>query len=813
MTALGKLFRTTTFKLTLVYLTVFALFAAFLLGYFALNTRRLITEQITDTVNAEITGLSEQYRQGGIRRLVIVVDARARRPGSSLYIVTNFAGEALAGNVTALAPGVLDSPGWAETSYRRLDEAENPEHERPEHLALVRVFQLPGGFRLLVGRDLEERERLYHIVLAAGRWSVAIVIVLGLAGGLFVTRRVLRRVDAMTETTRTIMAGDLGGRLPVAGTGDELDRLADNLNVMLERIEALMHGLKEVSDNIAHDLKTPLTRLRNRSEEALRTAASEAEYRAALEATIEESEGLIRTFNALLMIARAESGAARDDMSEFDAAEIARDIGELYEPLAEEKGIALTVEAEAPAKVKGNRELVSQALANLVDNAIKYTVPRDAAVNGATLEIVVRALNDGDRILLTVADSGPGIPEADRMRAVERFVRLEQSRRNRARGWSEPCLGGGAAAWRRTDACRQRAGTQKRHCLTARRAGTGSGMKRPAKKKTVRGKPVRKPATGATLAKRIVAAPHLVDAKPRKRGSPNGWPACRERKLNRSRRCWPLIRPSARLLQSLAESSPYLWELASGDPGRLLRLLSANPETHLASCWPRPVRRCRNGRRNACDAFAPPYEGRGGAADCARRHRRGVAGDARDPRADRSRRHRGRYRHPFRAGRSRALRALKPKDKTRPQEGSGYIVLAMGKMGAYELNYSSDIDLIVFYDASAPAVPKEAAPAALFVRLTQRMVRLLQERTGDGYVFRADLRLRPDPASTAIAISTAAALSYYESAGQNWERAAHDQGARLRRRHRGRAKRSSTSCRLSCGANISTSPRLPTCTR
>jgi len=425
VTALGKLFRTTTFKLTLVYLTVFALFAAFLLGYFAFNTRRLITEQITETVDAEITGLSEQYRQGGIRRLVVVVDTRARRPGSSLYLVTTFTGEALAGNVTALAPGILDNQGWTETVYRRLDETEAPEHD---HNALVQVFQLPGGFRLLVGRDLDERERLYHIVLSAGRWSVALVIVLGLAGGLFVTRRVLRRVDAMTETTRTIMAGDLGERLPVAGTGDELDRLAENLNAMLERIEALMYGLKEVSDNIAHDLKTPLTRLRNRTEEALRTAKSETEYRAALEATIEESEGLIRTFNALLMIARVESGQARDDMSEFDAAEIAHDVGELYEPLAEQKGIALKVEADTPAKVRGNRELVSQALANLVDNAIKYTEPRERSVNGATPEIVVRALSEGDRILLTVADRGPGIAEADRARVVERFVRLEQSR-------------------------------------------------------------------------------------------------------------------------------------------------------------------------------------------------------------------------------------------------------------------------------------------------------------------------------------------------------------------------------------------------
>jgi signal transduction histidine kinase len=419
MTALGKLLRTTAFKLTLVYLTVFALFAVFLLAYFAWNTRRLITEQITQTVDAEITGLAEQYRQGGIRRLVFVVDARSRRPGSSLYLVTTRAGEGLAGNVGSLATGILETSGWTETAYRRLDDPDGVEHH-----ALVRVFQLPAGFRLLVGRDLEERERLYDIVLAAGRWSLAIVIVLGVAGGFFVTRRVLKRVDAMTETTRKIMDGDLAGRLPIAGTGDELDRLATNLNAMLERIEALMHGLKEVSDNIAHDLKTPLTRLRNRCEEALRLAEDESQYRAALESTIEESEALIRTFNALLMIARAESGQARDGMTDIDAAEIARGVGELYEPLADDKGIHLKVEAPAAAPVHGNRELISQALANLVDNAIKY----GAGMNGAEAEIVVTARGEGDRILLAVADSGSGIPAADRGRAVERFVRLEQSR-------------------------------------------------------------------------------------------------------------------------------------------------------------------------------------------------------------------------------------------------------------------------------------------------------------------------------------------------------------------------------------------------
>ena len=423
MTALGKLLRTTAFQLTLVYLLIFILFAVSLLGYFALNTRRLITEQITRTVTAEVTRLREQYTEAGIRGLVLFIDLRSRRPGSSLYLVTTPTGEALAGNVAALAPGALDHPGWIETSYRRIEAPDDVEHR-----AMVQVVELPGGFRLLVGRDLEERERIYGIIANAGRWSFALVVVLGLAGGFFVSRRVLKRIDAMTDTAQTIMAGDLAGRLPVAGTGDELDRLAGNLNVMLERIEALMGGLKEVTDNIAHDLKTPLTRLRNRCEQALRTARGDGEYRAALEATIAESDELIRTFDALLMIARAESGQARDNMTEFDAAEIARDVGELYEPLAEQKGLALKVEASGAAPVRGNRELVSQALANLIDNAIKYAGPEASKLNGAPAEIVVKVGAEGERIVLTVADRGPGIADADRGRVVERFVRLEQSR-------------------------------------------------------------------------------------------------------------------------------------------------------------------------------------------------------------------------------------------------------------------------------------------------------------------------------------------------------------------------------------------------
>jgi signal transduction histidine kinase len=425
VTAFGKLIRTTAFRLTLVYLLLFALFAASLLAYFAWNTRRMITEQITTTVNGEISEITDVYNRRGLRGLFFTIENRALRPGANLYLVTTPEGRAIAGNVGSLAPGVMGTDGWSETAYRRMDEQDNSYHR-----ALVYVTQLSGGFRLLIGRDLEERRRLFGIVAKAAQWSILVVVVLGIGGGIFVARRVLQRIDAMTGTTQRIMAGDLSGRLPVGRSGDELDRLASNLNAMLERIEALMVGLKEVSDNIAHDLKTPLTRLRNRAEEALAKSGCEADYRAALERTIEESDGLIRTFNALLMIARAESGQARGNMDDFDAAEVAEGIHELYEPLAEDDGMTLRLKT-APAPVHGNRELISQALANLVENAIKYgkpSEPQGSVVSLDAKQIVIEARREGDQVLLSVTDRGPGIPEGERKHAMERFVRLDSSR-------------------------------------------------------------------------------------------------------------------------------------------------------------------------------------------------------------------------------------------------------------------------------------------------------------------------------------------------------------------------------------------------
>ena len=418
MSALGKLIRTTAFKLSFAYLLIFTIFAFVGLGYVAWNAQRLLTDQFISTIEAEIDSLSNLYRFGGLRRLVTSVERRSRAPGALLYLVTTEAGERVAGNVGALPPDVLGRTGQFETLYNRTDETET----RPD-VAIVRVYLLPGGFKLLVGRDIEERRRLQEIIHRAFGYSLLFIGVLGCLGGWFITRRVLKRVDDMTEITRHIMAGDLDGRLKVAGTGDELDRLAQNLNDMLDRIGELMRGMQEVSDNIAHDLKTPLTRLRNKADEALRTAVTPDELKSALEATIEESDNLIRIFNALLMIARLEAGNAREGLADFDAAEAVRDVAELYEALAEEAGVALEVSVEDGLPIHGSRELLGQAMANLLDNALKY-----GAAGGAPSAITVAAHRNDGEIRIVVADRGPGIPEAERGHVLERFVRLETAR-------------------------------------------------------------------------------------------------------------------------------------------------------------------------------------------------------------------------------------------------------------------------------------------------------------------------------------------------------------------------------------------------
>jgi signal transduction histidine kinase len=415
----ARLFRTTAFKLAIAYFVIVGLGFTLVLDQVGENVRELIDDQIRQTINAEIKGLAEQYAEGGLNQLVTTVDRRSRAPGASIYLVAAPNGVSVAGNVLDLPAGVLDQRTPIETTYERLGE---PNVGRR---AIARVFTLPGNFRLLVGHDLEDRERLRKILGSALFTSLLSLLIIATFGGLFVARRLLQRVDAMRAKAATLLKGDLTGRLPLSGADDELDRLARNLNTMLDRIAGLMEGIREVSDNIAHDLRTPLTRLRNNAEQALRLDSGEAACRAALEQVIVEADGLIRIFNALLMIARAESQSSRENFVDLDAAELARDMAELYEPAAEEKGVALCVEAASPAPIRGQKELIGQALANLIDNALKYGAPD---IPGARAEANVAVAVEGDNVLISVADRGPGIPAPERARVIERFVRLEASR-------------------------------------------------------------------------------------------------------------------------------------------------------------------------------------------------------------------------------------------------------------------------------------------------------------------------------------------------------------------------------------------------
>jgi len=393
------------------------------LGVVAWQVIKLVDDETRQTIEAEANGLSEQYQSGGVRRLGAIIEARSRQPGSSLYLLTDGAGEPLAGNVAQLPSGVLDHAGVVDTPYETTDESS------PGRRALARIFLLPGGFHLLVGRDLGDRARIGAVMIRAMGVSLAFFAALAALGALFVARRVLSRIDAMNQSARAIMAGDMTRRLPVSGSDDELDRLARGLNEMLARIADLMAGMREVSDNIAHDLRTPLTRLRNHAEEALRSDADPAAARAALERTIEESDGLIKIFNALLLIARAEAGAESAGRIAFDLGETVASVAELYAPLAEEYGVALEVEAARGLTIVGNRELIGQAVANLIDNAVKYGAGEgDGPAAAGRSAIAVTARRDGERVRVEVADHGPGIPVGDRERAIHRFVRLEGAR-------------------------------------------------------------------------------------------------------------------------------------------------------------------------------------------------------------------------------------------------------------------------------------------------------------------------------------------------------------------------------------------------
>ncbi len=426
MTALTRLIASTPFRLTLAYMGAFIVAAALIVGFVAWRANELLTANAVEALAAEVLSLNEHLQAGGAPALATVIRDRIAEPGSNLYLLTDANGRRVVGNLNTM-PRDLAVDGAGEVfTYRRASDGASA----PSRLAVAVARSVQGGLTLVVGRDIEDQRRFAATIGQVALWSVGLLSALGVGAGILVSRSMLKRIDAVTDASRQIMSGDLSRRIPVDGSGDEIDRLSTSLNAMLARIEELMLALREVSDNIAHDLKTPLTRLRNRAEAALRDRAGQISHRDALAKTMEEADDLIKTFNSLLLIARLEGGAVAESMVAADLATIIADIAELYEPVAEEAGLALIVSVPPSLILTVNRELVSQAVANLVDNAIKYSARDEAALRAdaapPTVEVSLQAR--GDVVEITVADHGPGVAPEDRQRALQRFVRLEKSR-------------------------------------------------------------------------------------------------------------------------------------------------------------------------------------------------------------------------------------------------------------------------------------------------------------------------------------------------------------------------------------------------
>ncbi len=412
-----RLLRSFSFRLAFTYMALFGASVLVLLGFIYWSTAAYMSQQTDATIDAEITGLAERYDMGGLDGLIDVINERlSRKPtGSSIYLLTTALNTPIAGNLNRWPAVQADKDSWL--NFR----LENAGRDKDEvHLARARSFTLSGGFHLLVGRDIYELEETQQRIIRALILGFVITLVLGGVGGVVLSRQVMKRLESINTISREIIEGDLSRRIPLRHSGDEFDSLASNLNAMLDRIEELMDDVRRVSDSIAHDLRTPLARLRNRLELlCIDTEKHDGDAVLAKQA-MSDADGLLETFNALLRIARIETRQRREAFDKLDMGTLLHDVVELYEPLAEEKGQSLKLQIDDIVHLHGDRDLLFQAMANLLDNAIKYTPSQ------GRIRVTLEARDGHGRI--TLADSGPGIPETERQQVLQRFYRLEKSR-------------------------------------------------------------------------------------------------------------------------------------------------------------------------------------------------------------------------------------------------------------------------------------------------------------------------------------------------------------------------------------------------
>ncbi|MDB5448993.1 MAG: sensor histidine kinase [Phenylobacterium sp.] len=434
---LPRIFRTTPFRLTLLFLALFASAASAFLAYIYVATAGEATRRTDREITREMRSLTAAYNRAGVDAVNQSLIERAASERPFLYLLMTKDGKRISGSVEE-SPVDRFNGQEAWTTFSVTDQ--NAQGQVVKHPARGVQERLRGGEILFVGADIGE-DQAYVVKIVRALWGAgALIIVLGLSGGVLVSRNVSRSMAGLTEVVDAVRNGDLGARAHVRGTRDEFDELALGLNEMLDRLERSMAGHKHAGDAIAHDLRSPVTRLRARLEAAyLDVEAGKGDPTKALGQALEDTDGVLKTFGAVLSIARLQAAGTAPDPTLFDPSELAADISELYAPLCEDKGIDFATEFAKDLTVRGNREFLAQALANILDNAVKYTP------QGGAIMLRVRRRSSGE-VEFSVTDTGPGVPEADRGRVVERFVRLENSRNQPGAGLGLSLVGAVAEA-------------------------------------------------------------------------------------------------------------------------------------------------------------------------------------------------------------------------------------------------------------------------------------------------------------------------------------------------------------------------------
>jgi signal transduction histidine kinase len=420
---LAKTLRSSTFRRALIWIGIFGAIVVALFAYVYWSTSSYVLRRSDHTIAAEYAVLHNAYERAGRSGLIAAIEqciADGRFEGG-LYLLADPSFTPVSGNLEAWPSALQGAQGWESFTVR----ASAPD-AAGRRLLRARFEMLPDGYHLLVGKDVGDLDEFARNINTALALVISLIFVLAGAASISVTRHTVRRIEAINATSRAIMQSGLGKRIALCGTQDEWDQLAENLNLMLDRIEALMGEVKQVTDNVAHDLRTPLSRMRGRLETACNRPRDPVYDQSLIEDAMMELDGVLRTFSSLTRISQIEASDRRAAFRSVNMTKLASEVVELFDAAAEEGGRHLSLVADQPVFITGERDLLFDAIANLVDNAIKHG--RDAG------RVTVEVVHSDGAAIISVADDGPGIPADERPNVFKRFYRLERSRRTPGSG-------------------------------------------------------------------------------------------------------------------------------------------------------------------------------------------------------------------------------------------------------------------------------------------------------------------------------------------------------------------------------------------